>query len=224
MSAKGRGPSLGGPYELNQTPAWTTRAFFTHVGAKLPHSAGSVWWEPCAGGGAMSDVIRDMYPDVELLETDISPLRPEIKQADARYFKPSEKIDVIVTNPPFSLALPIIQSCLNQAPYVVMLLRLNWLASAVRSDFFRRNMPDVYVLAVRPSFDLASVQNANLIDGRSTVNGVEGYSLYTAAGVTDDGRAVLVTWRFDNSDTDGVIEPEDYDWDANVVSIVIDDN
>jgi hypothetical protein len=39
--------------------------------------------------------------------------------------------------------------------HVIMLLRLNFLASEERSEFMQRTRPDVYVLPNRPSFVLA---------------------------------------------------------------------
>jgi hypothetical protein len=62
---------------------------------------------------------------------------------------------VILTNPPFSLAPQFIERSLDAAcRYVVMLLRVNYLGSEIRNDFMRRHAPDLYVLPNRPSFKL----------------------------------------------------------------------
>lgn len=60
--------------------------------------------------------------------------------------------DVIITNPPFSLAMPFIQRSLELADHVVMLLRVNFLETEDRWDFMSKNAPDIYVLPQRPSF------------------------------------------------------------------------
>lgn len=61
--------------------------------------------------------------------------------------------DVVITNPPYSLAMPVIEQALAlETQFIVMLLRLNFLASGGRADFMRTHAPDVYVLPNRPSF------------------------------------------------------------------------
>jgi hypothetical protein len=51
---------------------------------------------------------------------------------------PTKHYDVIFTNPPFSLAMKFVEKCLATADHVVMLLRLGFLGSADRANFFRR--------------------------------------------------------------------------------------
>jgi len=62
------------------------------------------------------------------------------------------RFDVALTNPPFSLARPFVEHARGMADHVVMLLRLNFLASAGRAPWMRQDAPDVYVLPNRPSF------------------------------------------------------------------------
>lgn len=62
--------------------------------------------------------------------------------------------NVIITNPPFSLALEFIKRSIELKPnFVILLLRLNFLGSVERSDYLREHMPDIYVLPNRPSFN-----------------------------------------------------------------------
>ena len=63
-----------------------------------------------------------------------------------------EKFAVSISNPPFSLAQEFIEHSLAFAPWVIHLLRLNYLGSEKRNAFFRENMPDVYVVPDRISF------------------------------------------------------------------------
>ena len=59
----------------------------------------------------------------------------------------------VVTNPPFSLAFEFCQHAVEHADHVFLLLRLNFLASIKRREWFKLNEPDaLFVLSERPSF------------------------------------------------------------------------
>jgi hypothetical protein len=64
------------------------------------------------------------------------------------------ELDLLITNPPFSLAMEFIEHSRKIFPGTLLcfLLRLNFLESQKRSAFFQTAMPDVYVLPRRPSF------------------------------------------------------------------------
>ena len=66
------------------------------------------------------------------------------------------KPHVIITNPPFNRALEFITKALNDVEdngYVVMLLRLNFLETKARKDFFDKFMPEyIFVHHKRMSF------------------------------------------------------------------------
>jgi len=55
-------------------------------------------------------------------------------------------------NPPFSKAVQFADLAIRQCSTVVMLQRLNWLASEDRASWLRDHPPGVYVLPNRPSF------------------------------------------------------------------------
>jgi hypothetical protein len=59
---------------------------------------------------------------------------------------------VLITNPPFSLAMEFLRKGLEIAEIVVLLLRSNFLGSQERAPFFREHMPDRYQLPNRPTF------------------------------------------------------------------------
>ena len=62
-------------------------------------------------------------------------------------------IDLIMTNPPFALAMPFIIKSLKEAKTVIYLLRLNFLGSQRRKQFWQMLPPThLYVLSKRPNF------------------------------------------------------------------------
>ena len=137
------------------TPSWCVRRFLEVV----PLPAGR-WLEPCGGEG---NIIKNVT------RSDVQWTAVEIREEAARKLASYQLVtayhcdflntawgpqhwDVVLTNPPFALAIEFVQSCLKLSTHVVMLLRLNFLASEERAAFMRASQPDVYVLPNRPSF------------------------------------------------------------------------
>lgn len=59
----------------------------------------------------------------------------------------------IITNPPFSLALEFCDHAIKHADEVMMLLRLNFLGSQKRKEWFKLHEPNaIFVLSDRPDF------------------------------------------------------------------------
>ena len=130
---------------------------------KLP---GGLWLEPSAGEGAIIKAVNAVRSDVkwaafEIREACRPALLPLVQNGHAltRDFLSMVPVsedrlhaDVVIGNPPFSLAREFVERCLDWAPYVALLLRLNFLGSAKRRALFANEMPDIYVLPNRPSF------------------------------------------------------------------------
>ena len=69
------------------------------------------------------------------------------------FFDWDENVDLIFTNPPFSLAQEFIKHSLPRCNTCIMLLRLNFLGSKKRYKFWTENPPSaLFVLSKRPSF------------------------------------------------------------------------
>ena len=63
------------------------------------------------------------------------------------------KVDLIVTNPPFSLSIEFVTKSLQESDTVCYLQRLNWLGSDTRKNFWNSNPPDkILVLSKRLQF------------------------------------------------------------------------
>lgn len=99
--------------------------------------------EPCRGDGRISDWMTS---------TGFQTSYTEITEGKD-FFKWGEPVDLILTNPPFSLAQEFINHSLVHASCVILLLRLNFLASIKRYDWWRQIPPTaLHVLSKRPSF------------------------------------------------------------------------
>lgn len=153
MSATGRGAERQAD-DFYSTPEWATRA----IVRALPEAFTRLALDPCAGDGAILRVLSPAVVQAWGVELDSTRAAAAgCTCADFLTLPTSPALGrqglTICTNPPYSLALEFVRRSLEWRPeYVVMLLRLNWLASKRRADFLRGNMPDVYVLPKRPSF------------------------------------------------------------------------
>jgi hypothetical protein len=142
------------------TPAWVTEALL----ANYPLMAGNIL-EPCAGSGAIIEVLRRHRPGsritaVEIRETErgrLKSLADRVHIADFLTWKPEGEYGTIITNPPFCIAQEVIERCFSfrpQAGEIVMLLRLGFLESKKRVEFWRKYpLSELLVITPRPSFD-----------------------------------------------------------------------
>lgn len=130
------------------TPSWCVRRMTEAI--HLPR--GATYLEPCVGGGAIWHAVGK---DRDWILYDIDGHK-SVPAAQHRNFLETElpwgKVDYIVTNPPYSLALEFAEHSLTMAHNTIMLLRLSFLGSKRRSAFIAATKPDVYVLPNRPSF------------------------------------------------------------------------
>lgn len=138
------------------TPAWCVHRLLEKV--NLP--AGK-WLEPCAGHGDIIAAVNETRSDViwtaNELRTDtealLTPMAKTVRIGDYISWENPGHYDVEITNPPFSIAMDVIRKSLEVADWVVMLLRLNYLGTTDRNEFFKTTMPDISVIPERPSFD-----------------------------------------------------------------------
>lgn len=105
--------------------------------------ASTIFHEPCRGTGAIYDRIQCVSKSYcEIIEG-----------RDYLTHVALWPYSLIITNPPFSLALEFLQKSLQEADTVIYLLRLNFLGSQKRRSFWQANRPShVLVLANRPCF------------------------------------------------------------------------
>jgi len=120
--------------------------------------------DPCAGGdgdhsmsypAALRMMIGDEPIDIETID-----IREDSDARDKRDYldpaTPVKPVDIIISNPPFSLAQEFINKALKDVKsggYVIFLLRLTYFGSKDRRDWWRENMPSFgYIHSKRMSF------------------------------------------------------------------------
>jgi len=148
---------------------YPTPAFAVHRLLERLELPGGSWLESSAGTGNIIKAVNAVRKDVnwiacELREECEGILREtfldhditgEIRMGDFLKQSPppyNGPCVVSLNNCPFSLAQEFIEHTLHFAPHVIHLLRLNYLETAKRCEFFRSQMPDVYILQNRVSF------------------------------------------------------------------------
>ena len=137
MSATNRG-SLVIDKEFYPTPGYTVDSILSEI----DFSKVSSFREPCRGGGIIFDKIDVSYKDYFELSEGLDYLKSY-----------ACRVDLILTNPPFSLAKEFIQKAIGESDTVCMLQRVNYLGSLGRKDFWNENPPThLFVLAHRPKF------------------------------------------------------------------------
>jgi len=169
MSSTNRGKTSRSELDYYVTPQADIKEFLTSFLVNHPEidlSKLSIL-DPCAWGNPATDTIsaHDMsYPSAlesytphRLITNDIREDSPAEHHTDfLNAWYPPNTYDIIITNPPFNLALPIIEKALEILPdggYCIMLLRLNFFGSKARKTFFDRHMPiETYVHHKRISF------------------------------------------------------------------------
>ena len=168
MSATRR-PSIRGYVRASNdqftTPAWCVEAILGALysaNSDLPETV----LDPCCGDGSLLRTVEQHLLGAHKCEVSCKGIEID----DILAFRASKvcsviegdatavgwpAADLIITNPPYSLAEEFVRKALaevSQYSTIVMLLRLNWLASLRRAAFHCKHPADIYVLSKRPSF------------------------------------------------------------------------
>jgi hypothetical protein len=153
VSATNRGASRR-PQDFYETPVWLTEAIIPILQEHLFPIEDPRILEPAAGQGAILQVLEDAFPHAVIHSGDITTGQDFLTYPYDRYY------DLIITNPPYSLALEFIQRAMefrhshhhNHHPIICMLLRVNFLGAQKRARWLREHTPSIYVSPRRPDF------------------------------------------------------------------------
>jgi hypothetical protein len=139
MSATNRGAERKAN-DLYETPDYTIKSLFNALDLSKVHS----FLEPCRASGRISDMIPNrVFKNWAEISEGVDYLTEEYDE----YF------DLIVTNPPFSLAKEFIEKSLREGRSVWYLLRINFLESKDRAEWWQGKEPThLLTLSARPSF------------------------------------------------------------------------
>ncbi len=125
----------------------TPRSSFLPLLDHLP--MGVVYWEPCCGDGRLVQMLTDSGREAD--GADLYPQNAAYPSVD--FLLDQHRREFLITNPPFNIAQQIAAHALDVAKETMLLLRLNWLASKKRREWFKAHEPSaLFVLSERPSF------------------------------------------------------------------------
>jgi hypothetical protein len=164
MSSTNRGGKRS-PADNYPTPSFCVHRLLERV--ELP---GGLWYEPCAGEGAIIEAVNQVRDDVEWRATELREngheelvrrhgrlpgFRANCGDAlDPYPFDRSDPVKVVITNPPFSIAFELLNHEMREHPdaMIALLLRINFWGSKKRQPFFEKFPADTFILPNRPSF------------------------------------------------------------------------
>lgn len=125
-------------YDVYETPEWAVQALLDVI----PINPSWTYLEPCRASGRfynhmpLGSAWGEIREGVDYLNTDYP-----------------NHVDCIITNPPYSLAQEFVTKALEDADVVIMLLRLGFLESMKRWEWWQENpITSLMVLSQRPSF------------------------------------------------------------------------
>lgn len=125
-------------YDVYETPEWAVKALLD----VLPINQEWTYMEPCRASGRF-------YSHMPIGSA-WGEIREGVDYLNTVY---PHHVDCIISNPPYSLAQEFVTKALEDADVVIMLLRLGFLESQVRNEWWQDNSPSsLMVLSQRPSF------------------------------------------------------------------------
>jgi hypothetical protein len=143
------------PSDFYPTPYDVTESLMPIVGALL--MPGAKIWEPCSGDMDMSRVLE--WHGYEVTSTDLRETGQGFGGFDFLNDDPVEKWgwspdpDMIVMNPPFSLAKEFIEKALQYTPNVACLMKIDYWNAVSRLPLWQRRIPQFFLpLTWRPAF------------------------------------------------------------------------
>ena len=160
------------PQDFYRTPEWATEALLDR------ETFGRYIWEPACGDGAISEVLRQRGYEVK--STDLHDRGYGEWGVDflTVVLPAFERIDAVVTNPPFRDRYPerfVHHALLLGVPKVAILARVLWLEGQARRDTLFRPAPPRAVYVFSSRVNVCREDFRNLTDGHG---GMVAYAWY----------------------------------------------
>ena len=183
MTNKSKATMMGASSEFRsdldfyETPVAVTNAFLNASGWR-PKT--KVVWEPAAGNRAIALVVRDHFPGVTVVTSDIKQrdmkLTMEVDFLQHRWGEGKKFLENkdIITNPPFSRAQEFVEKALELVNGdVVMLLRLAFLETMQRRALFdKKHLREVWVSSKRIHFTSPYLEQRQRETGKKSNSGM----------------------------------------------------
>lgn len=140
------------------TPDWAVRRFL-----EAYNPPAGTWLDPGAANGELISVCRKLRPENKYLGLELRPeVEPLLKTVAIDGYQigdfltlasqiADKSVSSVVTNPPYSLAVPFLEQSLRIGKVVAFLLRVGFLCGG-RHELTKRTRPGLFLLPNRPSF------------------------------------------------------------------------
>jgi len=163
MSSTGRGDTERAEHDKYFTPTWLVEAFFENYKNPIVCALDAEvdeWprvLEPACGSGSIVEVLQGLWPRRSRISFfDIAP-EPDFPVPAIDFLEHKEgEYDLIITNPPYTLAEEFVEhglSLLSEKGRLALLLRVNFFAGQARYGWLSKHMPkECYVTCRRPNF------------------------------------------------------------------------
>lgn len=160
MSATNRGKERK-PYDFYATPIDVVENLLSNIDL---NKYGDKVLEPSAGNGNICRVVKKYYPNkrvtaLEIREEELENLTQysdEVIIGDYLQIDTDSKYNIIIGNPPYSMAIEFVNKSLElleEDGVLILLLRTAFLESKSRYRFWQENpLSRLYALSKRPSF------------------------------------------------------------------------
>lgn len=146
------------------TPPWLVDLYFQKVWPREMEV--NCILEPCMGAGAfVNGAHRNGKGGLEIESFDVDPkAHLHARGVDFLSWKWSKRYDVLVTNPPFTLAQKFAMRGMQCAWVTTLLVRQSFLSTQKRGEWLKENRPySVHIVTRRPTFELSERQREWLI-------------------------------------------------------------
>lgn len=143
----GRG-SVSIQRDYYETPSWSINVFLNMMNQSEKINGSLKFYDPCKGNGVIGNAIRNIYPDANIVETDIH------GEVSEDYFKSNfDDYDFLITNPPYSCKTDFLKKAFEANKPFALLLPLQTLQTPERMAMMIMYDVTLFLLYPNPVFN-----------------------------------------------------------------------